>query len=72
MAHVFGQEAANYAAGRKGYDPAVFRCIKGVLSQEATLLDIGCGTGISTLEMHSRGFCNILRNPSIFFTYFFG
>lgn len=52
----FGKQAKSYSAGRRGYPEAVFYYLKIFCNEEEPLLDLGCGTGISTRQLVLNGF----------------
>lgn len=51
----FGKVSNEYAAGRKGYPNATFQKLLEYTNAHALILDLGCGTGISTREMKEKG-----------------
>jgi len=53
----FGESAKNYHQARKTYPKKVFDLIINQMScTDKKLLDLGCGTGIATVELKNRGF----------------
>jgi len=57
-AHSFNAAAAQYAANRPSYPPALFDAIEDLAGrplQGARVADIGAGTGIATALLASRG-----------------
>jgi ubiquinone/menaquinone biosynthesis C-methylase UbiE len=56
----FGKSTQNYTEGRKGYPASLFDQIESFLPKESRILELGCGTGIATQELWSRGYHNIL------------
>lgn len=52
----FGKNAKDYKAGRRGYPHAVFYYLKLFAKVDDPLLDLGCGTGISTRQIVLNGF----------------
>ncbi|MFF4832791.1 class I SAM-dependent methyltransferase [Streptomyces sp. NPDC001315] len=57
-AHSFNAAAAQYAANRPSYPPALFDAIEelaGLPLTGARVADIGAGTGIATVLLHARG-----------------
>lgn len=57
-AHSFNSAAAQYAANRPAYPPALFDAIEDLAGHPlrgARVADIGAGTGIATALMHARG-----------------
>ncbi|MFF1460452.1 class I SAM-dependent methyltransferase [Streptomyces sp. NPDC058330] len=54
----FDRAAASYAAARPGYPPALFDAIEELAGRSldgARTVDVGAGTGIATLLLHTRG-----------------
>ncbi|WP_405686854.1 class I SAM-dependent methyltransferase [Streptomyces sp. NBC_00057] len=54
----FGRAAAQYAAARPGYPPALFDTVEELAGRPlrgARTIDVGAGTGISTRLLHDRG-----------------
>ncbi|MFH8339140.1 class I SAM-dependent methyltransferase [Streptomyces sp. AM6-12] len=57
-AHSFNAAAAQYAANRPSYPPALFDTIEEAAGRSlagARVADVGAGTGISTSLLHARG-----------------
>ncbi|GLX53907.1 methyltransferase [Streptomyces hygroscopicus subsp. hygroscopicus] len=57
-AHSFNAAAAQYAANRPSYPPALFDAVEDVSGRALTgarVVDVGAGTGISTSLLHTRG-----------------
>ncbi|CAL9302751.1 hypothetical protein SUDANB51_04676 [Streptomyces sp. enrichment culture] len=57
-AHSFNAAAAQYAANRPSYPPALFDAIEDLAGHPLTgsrVADIGAGTGIATALLHARG-----------------
>ncbi|MGW3914017.1 class I SAM-dependent methyltransferase [Streptomyces sp. NPDC005070] len=57
-AHSFNAAAAQYAANRPSYPPALFDAVEALAGRSlsgAKVADVGAGTGISTGLLHSRG-----------------
>ncbi|MEU9137231.1 class I SAM-dependent methyltransferase [Streptomyces sp. NPDC048404] len=57
-AHSFNAAAAQYAANRPSYPPALFDAVEGLAGRSlrgAEVADVGAGTGISTGLLHRRG-----------------
>lgn len=57
-AHSFNAAAAQYAASRPSYPPALFDAIEELAGRTlagARAADIGAGTGIATALLHDRG-----------------
>ncbi|MFG2851713.1 class I SAM-dependent methyltransferase [Streptomyces mirabilis] len=57
-AHSFNTAAAQYAANRPSYPPALFTTIEDLAARPlkgAKVVDVGAGTGISTTLLHARG-----------------
>ncbi|GAA2298233.1 class I SAM-dependent methyltransferase [Streptomyces hawaiiensis] len=57
-AHSFNAAAAQYAANRPSYPPALFDAIEELTGRPLTgarVADIGAGTGIATALLHARG-----------------
>ncbi|MFI6937170.1 class I SAM-dependent methyltransferase [Streptomyces sp. NPDC050287] len=57
-AHSFNAAAAQYAANRPSYPPALFGAIEELADRPlagARVADIGAGTGIATALLHARG-----------------
>lgn len=54
----FDRAAAQYAAARPGYPPALFDAVEELAHRPlrgARTIDVGAGTGISTRLLHERG-----------------
>jgi SAM-dependent methyltransferase len=51
----FGREAERYDRSRPGYPPALIDDIVGRYSDELSVLDVGCGTGIASRLLAERG-----------------
>lgn len=57
-AHSFNAAAAQYAANRPSYPPALFDAIEELAGRSLTgarVADVGAGTGIATALLHARG-----------------
>ncbi|GHD59709.1 methyltransferase [Streptomyces mirabilis] len=57
-AHSFNTAAAQYAANRPSYPPALFTTLEDLAARplkRARVIDVGAGTGISTTLLHARG-----------------
>ncbi|MEW2396233.1 class I SAM-dependent methyltransferase [Streptomyces sp. NPDC046862] len=57
-AHSFNAAAAQYAANRPSYPPALFDAIEDMAARPLTgsrTIDVGAGTGIATTLLHQRG-----------------
>ncbi|MEU0076227.1 class I SAM-dependent methyltransferase [Streptomyces sp. NPDC006332] len=57
-AHSFNGAAAQYAASRPAYPPALFDAVEDLAGRPLTgarVADIGAGTGIATALLHARG-----------------
>jgi SAM-dependent methyltransferase len=57
-AHSFNAAAAQYAANRPSYPPALFDAIEDLAGRSLTgarVADVGAGTGIATALLHARG-----------------
>ncbi|MEU0459763.1 class I SAM-dependent methyltransferase [Streptomyces sp. NPDC006129] len=57
-AHSFNAAAAQYAANRPSYPPALFDAVEDLAGRSldgARVADIGAGTGIATALLHARG-----------------
>ncbi|MGW0766423.1 class I SAM-dependent methyltransferase [Streptomyces sp. NPDC002676] len=57
-AHSFNAAAAQYAANRPSYPPALFEAVEELSGRPlsgARVVDVGAGTGISTALLHARG-----------------
>jgi SAM-dependent methyltransferase len=57
-AHSFNAAAAQYAANRPSYPPALFDAVEFLAARSlagAKVVDVGAGTGISTGLLHARG-----------------
>lgn len=56
----FGPLCKHYVVGRKEKPEAVFEILKAYVKPEATILDLGCGTGISTRQLARSGFHQVI------------
>ncbi|MFF8021667.1 class I SAM-dependent methyltransferase [Streptomyces sp. NPDC007896] len=57
-AHSFNTAAAQYAANRPSYPPALFTTLEELAARPlkgAKVIDVGAGTGIATTLLHARG-----------------
>nr|WP_168510012.1 class I SAM-dependent methyltransferase [Streptomyces sp. S1D4-11]QIY97494.1 class I SAM-dependent methyltransferase [Streptomyces sp. S1D4-11] len=57
-AHSFNTAAAQYAANRPSYPPALFTTLEEMAARPlkgAKVIDVGAGTGIATTLLHARG-----------------
>ncbi|MFI9253942.1 class I SAM-dependent methyltransferase [Streptomyces sp. NPDC053069] len=57
-AHSFNSAAAQYAANRPSYPPALFDAVEELAGRSlsgARVVDVGAGTGIATALLHDRG-----------------
>ncbi|MFJ6568573.1 class I SAM-dependent methyltransferase [Streptomyces sp. NPDC091292] len=57
-AHSFNAAAAQYAANRPSYPPALFDAVEELAGHPfkgARVIDVGAGTGIATAELYARG-----------------
>lgn len=57
-AHSFNTAAAQYAANRPSYPPALFTTLEDLAARPlkgAQVVDVGAGTGIATTLLHARG-----------------
>jgi ubiquinone/menaquinone biosynthesis C-methylase UbiE len=52
----FGINARHYSHGRRGYPLQVFSYLKVLIDTKDSILDLGCGTGISTRQLVIAGF----------------
>ncbi len=52
----FGSVSGSYAAARRGYPEEVYSLIKKHVKPQACIVDVCCGTGISTRELRDHGF----------------
>ena len=53
----FGSLSVEYNVARKGYPPQVFEHLQSIVEKDKSrLLDVGCGTGISTRQLKEYGF----------------
>lgn len=62
----FGPLSQHYVNGRKEKPDAVYTILKKYVSLNATILDLGSGTGISTRQLCKNGFKNVIgvdRDP---------
>ncbi|MFE3037674.1 class I SAM-dependent methyltransferase [Streptomyces canus] len=67
-AHSFNSAAAQYAANRPSYPPALFDAIEELAGRALTgarVADIGAGTGIATALLHARGAEVVAVEPGI-------
>ncbi len=56
-ANNFGGMSSEYDVARRGYPPNVYEYLHSLVPvQKPTVLDLGCGTGISTRELKANGF----------------
>jgi len=56
----FDALSRDYDAARRGYPVALFRHLKAIIpDKESQILDVGCGTGISTRQLRRYGFRSI-------------
>ncbi|MBT3153687.1 class I SAM-dependent methyltransferase [Streptomyces sp. CHD11] len=65
-AHSFNAAAAQYAANRPSYPPALFDAIEELTGRPlagSRVVDIGAGTGIATARLHARGADVIALEP---------
>lgn len=61
-----GSLSKHYVLGRKEKPDAVYAILRSYINPNATILDLGSGTGISTRQMYKHGFKNIIgvdRDP---------
>lgn len=56
----FGPLSQHYTLGRKEKPDAVYAILKSYVNPNATILDLGCGTGISTRQLVKSGFKNVI------------
>ncbi|MFI0434519.1 MAG: class I SAM-dependent methyltransferase [Parachlamydiaceae bacterium] len=56
----FGPLSQHYILGRKEKPDAVYAILKSYVSVNASVLDLGSGTGISTRQLHKNGFKNVI------------
>jgi SAM-dependent methyltransferase len=49
----FGKEVKNYSEGRKPYPFEVFQWIQGIVSRDANVLDMACGSGKATIDLRT-------------------
>ncbi|MGW4022601.1 class I SAM-dependent methyltransferase [Streptomyces sp. NPDC005009] len=57
-AHSFNAAAAQYAANRPSYPPALFDAVEELTGRPlagSRVVDVGAGTGIATASLHARG-----------------
>lgn len=62
----FGPLCKHYVLGRKQKPDAVYDILKAHVKLNATILDLGSGTGISTRQLYKHGFKNVIgldRDP---------
>lgn len=52
----FGQSVSSYVSGRKNYPYAVFDFLSKRLPKTASILELGCGTGLATKQIYEQGF----------------
>jgi ubiquinone/menaquinone biosynthesis C-methylase UbiE len=50
----FGSVVSNYSVSRRGYPQALFDFIREYSTDASSILDIGCGTGISTRQLYDN------------------
>lgn len=55
----FGKEAKNYTLGRRGYGEDIYVYLQELIKSDASILDVGCGTGIATRELYAHGYHNV-------------
>lgn len=55
----FGSVSESYQKGRKGYSGEIYNFIKKHVPSNSKIIDLGCGTGISTRELYQAGYSNI-------------
>lgn len=56
----FGPLSKHYVLGRKEKPDAVYAILKSYVNLNATILDLGSGTGISTRQLYKNGFKNVI------------
>jgi ubiquinone/menaquinone biosynthesis C-methylase UbiE len=56
----FGPLCNFYAKGRQGYPDAGFTMLKAFIDSKAPVLDLGCGTGISTRQLFEQNIKNVI------------
>lgn len=56
----FGQLASSYASGRKEYPRAVFDTLAAKIQKNASILELGCGTGLATKQLYDHSFCSVI------------
>lgn len=56
----FGELRKAYVAGRKGYPEDVFTTLKRYVKSNASIVDLGSGTGISTRQLCQHGYKNVI------------
>lgn len=63
----FGVVSESYAAGRKGYSEGVYQTIQKYLKPQTCIIDVCCGTGISSRELYDHGFVviGVDRDPKM-------
>lgn len=62
----FGPLCKHYVIGRKEKPEAVYEILKSYVKSDATILDLGSGTGISTRQLCRNGFVHVIgvdRDP---------
>ncbi|WP_329327522.1 class I SAM-dependent methyltransferase [Streptomyces luteogriseus] len=67
-AHSFNAAAAQYAANRPSYPPALFDAIEDLTGRPLTgtrVADVGAGTGIATALLHARGANVVAVEPGV-------
>ncbi len=52
----FGSQSEHYVLGRREYPDTVFYYLKTFVQEKEPILDLGCGTGISTRQLARHGF----------------
>lgn len=55
----FGRNKNSYMRARRGYPNEIFSLLKSYFKAEKPILDLGCGTGISTRQLVDNGFKNV-------------